>query len=317
MSCPYEYISDARVSELLSWQSVFEAAERALESVSTGDAYQTTRTKLRVGQGFNFVNVMTGYLQDEKYGGLVNLFFNPFRGNRNLEPPLPVVHSDITLIDENTGVTKAIISGGEPMRWITPASSVIATKYLHRKSKEVLAIIGAGNQGRIHAIALQKYFNFSEVRIWNRTASKAEHLVTELNRGLNKPIFVNTNSIEGCVNGADVIVTATHSTQTLVQKSWIKIGAHINAIGVSSITTELDADTYRACKIYTDYKEGAEVELKHIKNFGVQFEGQIGDVITGKIPPPEENAITIFQSLGMAVQYCAISRLIYDLHSAK
>ncbi|KAB0793112.1 hypothetical protein PPYR_12732 [Photinus pyralis] len=317
MSCAYEYISDARVAELLTWEDVLEAAERALESVSTGDAYQSTRAHLTVGQSFNSVNTMSGYLQDKKYGSLVHLFFNPFRGNRNLDPPLPVVHSEITLVDETTGVSKAMISGNETMRWITPAVSVVATKHLHRKGKETLAILGAGNQGRIHAMAFQRYFNFSKVRVWNRTRSKAENLVNELNQGTNKGVFTTSSTVEDCVSGADVIVTATHSSQTLVKKSWIKAGAHINAIGVSPVNTELDADTYRICKIYSDYKEGAEAELKHIEKLGAKFEGQVGDVISGKISPPKESDTTIFQSLGMAVQYCAICRLIYDKHHFK
>ncbi|KAK5641566.1 hypothetical protein RI129_010113 [Pyrocoelia pectoralis] len=264
---------------------------------------------------------MPGYLKDPKYGALISLAFTKYGGNPKRHPPLPVISSNLAYMDEHTGVTKAVISVNEAMEWVTAAASVTATKHLHGpssgKPNKILAVIGAGHQGRTHAIAFQKYFNFSEVRIWNRTASKAEKVVRELNKGLNKAVFITCPSVEVCLRDADVIITATDAAQTLVKYPWVKKGAHINAIGVNPFTTELDPDTYRACKIFTDYKEGADEELKHISALGVKFEGQVGDVITCKIPVPTADDTTIFQSLGMAVQYCAIGRLIYDLHKTK
>ncbi|KAK5650017.1 hypothetical protein RI129_001046 [Pyrocoelia pectoralis] len=321
MPFPYEYISDERVKELLTWEKTFEVCERALESVATGNAYQSTRAKVQVGPNFNFLFVMPGYLNDPKYGSLISHVFTKYAGNPKRQPPLPIIHSDITLFDEKNGVTKAIIAGNECMEWRTASVSVMAAKHLHGpncgKPNRILAVIGAGTQGRIHAIAFQTFFNFAEVRIWNRTKSRAENVVKELNKAFNKTVFVAANSVQECVHDADIIVTATNADEILVKYPWIKKGAHINSIGVNPINTELDADTYRACKIYIDYNEGAEVELKHIKAFGVKFEGQVGEVIAKKIPEPSTTDTTIFQSLGMGVEDSAMGRLIYDLHKGK
>ncbi|KAK5641567.1 hypothetical protein RI129_010114 [Pyrocoelia pectoralis] len=314
MSCPYEYLTDHRIEELLTWEKAYEAAERALERFATGEAHQSERLKVPVGP--NFLFTMCGYLKDEEYGGLVSLLFTQFISNKKLEPPLPVVHSDITLMDEKTGVTKVIVPGRELVNWVLPSVSVMATRHLHGKTGEVLAIIGAGNQGRLHAIALHKFFNFSEVRVWNRTASKAEDLVKQLNKAMTSSVFVTANFVEECVNNADVIVTATKASQTLVKYSWIKKGAHINAIGVSVVTTELDDETYRSSTTYTDNKEAAEIELKPIVKLGVKFK-EVGDVIVGKIQAPKKSDTTIFQSSGTAIQYCAFARLISDLHKGK
>lgn len=57
------------------------------------------------------------------------------------------------------------MEGTEITTWRTAAASVVATKNLHHGEKKVLAILGAGTQGRIHAIAMQHFFNFTEVCI--------------------------------------------------------------------------------------------------------------------------------------------------------
>lgn len=56
-----------------------------------------------------------------------------------------------------------ILEGTEITTWRTAAASVVATKHLHRGDKKVLAVIGAGTQGKIHAVAMKHFFNFTEV----------------------------------------------------------------------------------------------------------------------------------------------------------
>ncbi|KAF5302575.1 hypothetical protein FQA39_LY10193 [Lamprigera yunnana] len=315
MTCPYEYISDERVLELLTWENTFEASECSLKSVATGNAFQSPRAKAQMGDRFDFLFCMIGHLRDPKFGALTNHSFSKFNGNPSLRPPLPIIHSDITFIDVDTGVTKAIIAGNECMEWKTAGASTMATKHLHGgKPKHILAVVGAGLEGKIHAIALQKYFNFKEVRIWNRTKSKAVDAVNTFNRGLSKKVYVVADSVQECIYNADVIVTATPAAATLVKFEWVKKGAHINAVGVNPFNTELDAATYKGSKIYCDYWEGANTELLHITALGGKIVGQVGDVIAGKIPAPGAHDTTIFQSLGMAVQDCAMARMIYDLH---
>lgn len=61
-----------------------------------------------------------------------------------------------------------VVAGTEITTYRTAGASVVATKYLHEKNPEksngILAILGTGTQGRIHAIAFQHFFNFKQVR---------------------------------------------------------------------------------------------------------------------------------------------------------
>uniref|UniRef100_A0A1Y1NL51 Ketimine reductase mu-crystallin n=1 Tax=Photinus pyralis TaxID=7054 RepID=A0A1Y1NL51_PHOPY len=310
---PYKFISESRVGELLEWAPVVDAVEHALKSVSTGCAFQSPRVKIVLPES-NLLYSTPGYLKDDKYGALASRVMTKFPSNRRLQPPRSALNANISLMDESTGVVKAIIQGNELTDWRTAAVSVAATKHLHKeKPKEILAIIGAGIQGRIHAIAFQTCFKFREVRIWNRTGKRAVDLARKLNHELKTDAFVSCETVSDCVKNADVIVTAAMAKEMLVKHEMVKKGAHINAISVNPSGTDLDEETYRISKVFCDHWTGVEHELQHIIAFGAKFVGQVGDVIAGSVQAPGAGETSIFQSLGMAVEDCALARLIYDL----
>lgn len=76
-------------------------------------------------------------------------------------------------------------------------------------------------------------FPISEVHLWNRSASKANELKSELesmkatfgNKDLK--VFVH-ESIRDCVKTADIIVTATHTTTPVLFEDMLKENVHIN-----------------------------------------------------------------------------------------
>jgi thiomorpholine-carboxylate dehydrogenase len=78
--------------------------------------------------------------------------------------------------------------------------------------------------------------------------------------------------------------------------------------------SELSESIYLRGEVYVDHRTGAEVELAGLKELGVEFKGEIGSLIAGDLSPPPSNRITVFQSLGMAVEDCAMARLVYDLY---
>ncbi|KAF2904601.1 hypothetical protein ILUMI_01573 [Ignelater luminosus] len=312
------YISENRVRELLNWEETYKSIKCALESVSKERAFQDKRSAIKLGNTYNFLFSMCGGLSDKTYGGLGCKLFTYFPENfRKNEPALK---ANIFLLDEETGSLKAVIAAAHITDWRTAAASAVATKYLHSENNNVLAILGAGSQGKAHAMAFKYLFNFNKINIWNRTTERAKNVVDELNQNndntsANK-VFVAYDSIKECVKDADVIVTATSGNETLLKLEWLKKGVHINAVRVNPVYRELEDDIYKSSDVYIDYWEGAKYELEGIKDLGVEFKGQIGDVIARVIAPPSSDRISVFQSLGMPVEDCAVARLVYDLHIA-
>ncbi|EFA08703.1 Ketimine reductase mu-crystallin-like Protein [Tribolium castaneum] len=306
------YINEETVTKLLNWDSTFKAIEIALECTAKNRAIQSPRTFTKCPKTDSILLTMPGYLDNDAFGALGCKLVTATPNNATLPQPLPTINAHIMLFDDVTGVLKAVIAGTEITKWRTAAASAVATKYLTRGKKlKVLAILGAGNQGHSHALAFSHFFPFEEIRIWNRNKYKAETLVRALNLFANTGKFKCYESNKECVTGADVIVTATFAAQPIVERDWLKPGVHINAIGAGvNHYSELSPDIYNTSDVYVDHAEGAKVELAGL---GVKL-GEIGGVIAGDLPPPTLNQVTVFQSLGMAVEDCAMARLIYDLY---
>ncbi|CAG9865160.1 unnamed protein product [Phyllotreta striolata] len=311
-------IDENMVLKLLDWDKTFQAMEVAMRRCTEKRIVQTARSKTQVLDKPNLLVSMPGYLEDSTFGALGCKLVTFFPTNSNLPKPLPTVMASILLFDETTGLPKAYVGGFEITKWRTAAASAVATQHIYAKRSKplrVLAILGAGEQGRAHADCFKHCFNFQEIRVWNRTASKAKSLVDEYNKKYNTNIFKHCESNEKCVRGADVIVAVTNTSEPIVMADWVKAGAHINSVGLGKTHhSEVEEKLYFDADVYIDHWEGARAELSGLIKAGVQFKGEVGSVIANEVQTEDANRVTIFQSLGMAVEDCAMGRLIYDTY---
>ncbi|KAF5296489.1 hypothetical protein FQR65_LT01478 [Abscondita terminalis] len=302
------HILEKDVEKLWNWDRIFEALETAMKGLSKGSASQGSNSATSIGCQ-SFMVLLPGYINHEIHGGLSCKLYT-------VKPNSEETY--VLFLNPETGAMRAIIQGNLFTWWRTAAASLIAAKHLHGvnsgKPNKILAICGAGNQGRSHALAFQHFFKFEEIRIWNRTSQRAKDLVEQLNKEMNSQAFVAANSVESCVKNADMIVCATPGNETIVRFPWIKPGAHVTAIGVFPNRFELDTDIYKRGKVYVDSMTNAKKKLKHIEDLGVEFQGEIGDVINEAPCTTDLNTITVFQSLGMGVEDCAVARVIYDAY---
>lgn len=87
-------------------------------------------------------------------------------------------------------------------------------------------------QGRIHLLGMLRYFKnfFSHVTLWNRTQSKAVALKNELQKVYPSLQIDIASTSKGCVQNADVIVTATNSSTPLFGREDVKNDVHINGM---------------------------------------------------------------------------------------
>uniref|UniRef100_A0A6P7GTV6 Ketimine reductase mu-crystallin n=1 Tax=Diabrotica virgifera virgifera TaxID=50390 RepID=A0A6P7GTV6_DIAVI len=77
--------------------------------------------------------------------------------------------------------------------------------------------------------------------------------------------------------------------------------------------SEVEEKLYHRADVYIDHWEGVNTELAGLAEI-IEFKGEVGKVILNQITTKDVNRITVFQSLGMAIEDCAMSRLIYDLY---
>ena len=288
-------LDEAAVDRLLRMEDVIPAMERALADFSTGRVVQPVRTMLPVAEHQGFFGLMPAYTGGALGAKLV-AFYPQNRG-------IPTHHATIVLFEPETGEPLVSMDGRLITEVRTAAVSAVATKYLARPHASVLAIIGSGVQAQSHLEALRPVRQFEDVRVWS-----PRHAEDFARRFSVRPAA----SAEEAVRGADVVVTATTSKTPVFSGEWLSPGVHINAVGACRPDwRELDDETLQRSRVYVDSREAALEESGDVIAAGRIF-AELGEVVTGAKPGRESvEEISLFKSLGLAVEDVVTADLVY------
>jgi thiomorpholine-carboxylate dehydrogenase len=210
----------------------------------------------------------------------------------------------IVLSRAETGEPLAVMDGRLITELRTAAVSAVATKLLSPPAVKSLAILGSGVQARAHFAALSLVRTFDDVRVWSRNPNNAKTLAAEIGA-------TAAASAEDAVRGADVVVTVTAATEPVLRGSWLKPGALVNAVGaVGATRRELDSDAMRGA-VVVDSREAALKESGDLLLAGATIYAELGELLAGTKPRPDA-AITVFKSLGLAVEDLASAKLVLE-----
>jgi alanine dehydrogenase len=288
-------LEESAVGRLLRMEEVIPAMERALADFSSGTVVQPVRTMLPVAEHGGFLGLMPAYTGSALGAKLVAFY------PRNTS--VPTHHATILLFEPETGEPLVTMDGRLITEVRTAAVSAVATDHLARGGASVLAIIGSGVQARSHLEALRLVREFREVRVWSprRAAAFAEE------HGVDAAA-----SAEEAVRGADVVVTATTSPTPVLSGEWLSPGAHINAVGAPRPDwRELDDEVLRRAKVYVDSREAAMKESGDVIA-AREVLAEIGEVVSGAEQGRRSSEeVTLFKSLGLAVEDVATAELVY------
>jgi len=207
-------------------------------------------------------------------------------------------HQGVTILFNGvTGAPEAVLDASAVTSVRTAAVSALATRVLANPDASTLAIIGAGVQAEAHLQAIPLVRSISAARVYSPRSAKA--LVDRVD--VPFPLTV-ADSAEEAVRDADIVVTATTSHVPVIQYGWLKPGAHVNAVGASTLDArELDDATVEAAEVFTDSMESVEHESGDVRPRHVR--AVLGDVLTGKAAGRgHAGSVTLFRSLGIATE---------------
>jgi ornithine cyclodeaminase len=224
----------------------------------------------------------------------------------------------VTLFDGETGRPAAILDASAVTAIRTAAVTALATRLLAREDARELAILGAGVQAAQHLDALLLVRPFERVRVHARTAAHAAALAERAGGRAGVRVEAAPGA-EAAVRGADVVVTATTSSEPVLRRDWLAPGAHVNAIGASTPDArELDTATIADGALFVDSRESALHEAGDVRlalETGVidgpqHIRAELGEVAAG-LHPGRAGAqeLTVFRSLGIAVEDLAAAEL--------
>src|SRR5918993_2602678 len=244
-------LNQEEVERLLDMDGCIGAMEGALAALARGEVHVPLRFVMRPGEEPSLLGLMPAHRAgDTPLYSLKTVAVFPDNPKRGLDAH----QGTVTLFDGETGEVRVLMNASAITAIRTAAVSAVATRLLAREDARELGILGSGVQARSHLEALRRVRDFARVRIYAPTAEHARALAAESGAEA-------VGSAEEAVRDADVVVTATSSVEPVLEREWLKQGAHLNVIGGRPPTMrELDVATVADCAFYTDKRESAEKE---------------------------------------------------------
>ncbi len=293
----------------------------ALMTLGRGDAINPLRNGIRLPNDLGILGMMPGYMAQPHTFGLKVV--SVFPGNHGTEYDS---HQGVVVLFElEHGCPAAILDASEITAIRTAAATGVATRLLAREDASDLAILGSGVQAGTHLEAMRVVRDIARVRVYSPNTERLERFVTEARERHGIDVTA-TSAAQAAVDGADIICTTTSAREPVLLGDWIAPGSHINAVGSSvRFTRELDTDAVVRSRLFVDRLESTLNEAGDFlfpKQEGAidddHIVGEIGDILLGKLAGRESlEEITLFKSLGLAVEDLAAAHYVYKRAEAE
>jgi ornithine cyclodeaminase len=197
----------------------------------------------------------------------------------------------------------------------TAATSAFAASVLARPNSRVMALVGAGAQSEFQALAFQALLGVEEIRVYDPDALAVDKFMVNAD-GFGMKL-VRSATVEDAVRGADIVTvcTAVKGRQAVINAGMLSPGTHINAIGGDCPgKTELHADILEVGKYVVEFTPQTRVEGE-IQQASADYPvAELWEVLAGvKDGRTSEADITVFDSVGFAVEDFSALRFVHDL----
>jgi len=245
---------------------------------------------------------------DERAAGIKLLMVQP----RNVDFGAPVIQGTYVLFDAVAGAPIALLDGAALTNLRTPAVSAVATDSLARADARSLGVFGTGPQciGHVEAMLCVRP-GIDTIVIAGRTRANAAAAVAAI--ADDRVSVGSATEAAAC----DIVCTATRSTEALMTAAMVRPGAHINAVGayrpdMRELATDLiERSTVVVDDLHAAGDEAGDLILAAAEGWSWdRVAGDLADVCCGELARRDGNEISVFKSVGLAVEDLAIARLV-------
>jgi ornithine cyclodeaminase len=185
-------------------------------------------------------------------------------------------------------------------------------------------MIGAGDLAPylIAAHAVQR--PVTEVTIWNRSPDRARALAARLDGtapGGRRLTVRAMDDLAAAVAQADIVSAATLAGEALVRGADLRPGTHVDLVGgFTPAMREADDEAIRRAEVHVDTYAGATHEAGDIVQpmaagllTRAAIRSELSELCLGTRPGrTDPMAITLFKSVGTALEDLAAAGLVYD-----
>jgi len=203
-------------------------------------------------------------------------------------------------------------------------TSALATRLLAREDAGDLALLGAGGQAWAHLKAAAIVRSLRRVRVYSPTPANRTAFAARAREALGIPVEA-TDTARAAIEGADLVIAATNSSEPIFDGAWLRPGAHVVSIvsGDERLTRrELDDEVFRrAGRVVVHSKEQAMTQQQGdlagpvaagILTWERMYD--LSELIAGEAPGRAgRDDITVFKNnVGLGLQFAAVASRVYE-----
>jgi ornithine cyclodeaminase/alanine dehydrogenase-like protein (mu-crystallin family) len=227
----------------------------------------------------------------------------------------PAINGGVQLFSDRDGTLEAVIDFHLVTRWKTAADSLLAARRLARPDASRILILGAGTVAHSLVDAYSSLFPAARFEVWNRSTEGAARLARA------RPQVTTVPDLEAAVRRADIVASATMTTEPLIRGAWLQ---HIDLIGAyRPDMREADDAALTRARIFVDNRSSV---LDHIGELKIPLAAGVldrNDVVadyydlpSGRFQRQSGDEITLFKNGGGAHLDLMTCRYILDAWTA-
>jgi ornithine cyclodeaminase len=314
---PVLFLGQEEVARLLSVADCIDLMSDAMAALARGEVHQPLRQIVRPPDAKGLLGLMPAYISGAEpvYGAKTGGFF-PGNSALGLDPH----QGCVLLFSGETGALMAVMSASEITGIRTAAMTGLATRLLARPEASRLALIGSGHQAHWQLQAVAAVRPLRSVKVAARSLSSARAFV-EAEQAKHGFAMEAVETAAAAVHDADIVITVTNAHEPVLRREWIAPGTHINAVGSSTPShCEIEPALMGQASLFVDRRESTLNESgDYLSAFRAglvspaSLRAEIGELVIGAHPGRSGPAeVTLFKSLGMALEDVAAARLLYQ-----
>ena len=310
------YLSNEEVKKLLDLGQAIEITEQALRDHSEGRVIWSKPEDLAIKPDHGWHSWVTGCaLATRPVAGFRIRAIKAAGGSRDPSRPPRGPRRILILSDREGGEILAIMDEDWCHAVRTGAAATVACRVLARKGSSTLAMLGAGDTARATLPIMAKAFRLKEVRVTSRSPESRRAYAKDLEPKLAIRVRA-VDSTEEALRGADMVISATTTSQPFVRKEWLEEGVFVYSIGkhqemedaVYKKADKFVVDSWEHCKKKSDL----ERMLKEGFLTRSDIYAELPDLIAGLKPGRESDRERIFmRAIGLVNQDIAIADWVY------
>nr|WP_315019779.1 ornithine cyclodeaminase family protein [uncultured Aminipila sp.] len=309
------------VKEALSMKEVISAVEQGYISYNSGKVQQPDIVSMEMPENNGETDIKSCYnkLNETISVKIASGFYDNGKNNQ-----LPTMIGTILLFDGKNGAPLCVMDGSLITGIRTGAAGAISSKLLARKDSKIVAVFGGGGQARMQIYALCQVMNIKEIRVYSERKDELSKYKEDVEENTKAKVII-CDTPQKAMKDADIAISTTPSKKYFVDKSLVKPGMHIIAVGADMAgKNEWDPEIFKGAKIVNDSIAQcvSRGETRNAIVSGIikdtDIYAEIGQLLAGEKPLREnDDEITIFDTTGMGIQDNVTAVKVYEIAKKK